>query len=114
MCETKVAYMIKFSIVQYVCRKLNKDVADTPFSFLFDETTNSQVKKQNDRYFMYWAKQGRRVVHRYCGLLFVGHSYADALLNHYLDFVNVLGLDSFVLLHFRMDGPNTNFSFERW
>ena len=63
MCETKVAYVIRFGIAQYVRRKLIKDVADTLFSFLFDETANSQVKKQYDGYVMYWSKQDRRVVH---------------------------------------------------
>lgn len=48
MCgaNVRVACMIKFGIAQYVYRKLIKDVADTPFSFFFDETTNSQIKKQ--------------------------------------------------------------------
>ena len=46
ICETKVVYVIKFGNAQCVCRKLIKDVADTSFSFLFDETINSQVKKQ--------------------------------------------------------------------
>ena len=44
MCETKIVYIIKVGIPQYVHRKLIKDVADTPFSSLFDKTTNSQVK----------------------------------------------------------------------
>ena len=70
MCETKVAYMIKFSIAQYIRRKLIKEVADTPFSFLFDETTNSQVKKHYDRCSVYCSKQDRRVVHQYHGSLF--------------------------------------------
>ena len=108
-----MAYMIKFSIAQYVRRKLIREVADTPFSFLFDETTNSQVKKHYDRCSVYWSKQDRRVVHQYHGSLFLGHSDADTLVRHYLDFVNAFGLDSSMLLHFRMDDPNTNFSFER-
>ena len=37
----------------------------------------------------------------------------QALVNHYLDFVKALGLDFSMLLHFGMDGPNTNLSFER-
>ena len=90
MCETKKAYVIKFSIAQYVRRKPIKDVADTPFSFLFDETTSSQVQKQDDGYVVYWSKQDRVVVHRYCGSLFVGHCDADTLLNNYLDFVKAL------------------------
>ena len=59
MCETKVAYVINFVMAQYVRRKLVKDVADTLFSFLFDETSNSHVKKQYDGYVVYWSKEDR-------------------------------------------------------
>ena len=113
MCETKVMYIIKFGIAPYVRRKLCKDVADTPFSFLFDETTTSQVKKQYDGYVVYWSKKENRVVHSYCGSLFVGHCDANNLVDHYFDFVEALGLDSSMLLHYGMDGPNTNLSFEK-
>jgi len=113
MCETKVAYVIKFGIAPHVRRNLIKDIADTPFSFLFDETTTSQTKKQYDGYVIYWSKQNHRVIHRYCGSLFVGHCDADALVNHYLEFVKALGFDSSMLLHYGMDGPNTNVSFEK-
>ena len=113
MCETKVAYIIKFGIAPYVRRKLVKDLADTPFSFLFDETTTSQVKKQYDGYVIYWSSRAGKVVHQYCGSLFVGHCDADALVNHYTEFAEAFGLDSSMLLHFGMDGPNTNLSFEK-
>lgn len=52
MYETKVAHVIKFGIAQYIRRKLIKDIADTPFSYLFNEAINSQVKKQYDRCFV--------------------------------------------------------------
>ena len=45
--------------------------------------------------------------------MFVDYSDADALVNHYLDFVKALGLNSSMLLHFGMNGSNTNLSFER-
>lgn len=89
---------------QYVRRKPINDVTDTPFSFLFDETTNSQVKKQCGGYVVYWPKQYCRVVHTYCGSFFVGHCDVDALVNHYLDLVKAFELDSSVL-YFKMDGP---------
>ena len=44
----KVQYVIKFGIADYVKKKLINDAKDTPYSFLFDETTTSQVKKQYD------------------------------------------------------------------
>ena len=62
---------------------------------------------------MYWSKQDCRVVCRYCSSLFVGHCDADTLVKHYVDFVKAPGLDSSMLLHFGMDGSNTNLSFER-
>ena len=99
MCETKLTYVIKFGVAQHVCRKLIKDVADAPFSFLFDETANNRLKKQYDGYVVYWSKQDRRVVNRYCGSLFVGHCDADALVNHYLDFVKHFSV------HFRIFLP---------
>ena len=56
-----MVYVIKFGNVQCVRRKLIKDAVDTSFSFLFDETTNSQVKKQCGGYVVYWSKQDPRV-----------------------------------------------------
>ena len=113
MCETKIVYVIKVVIPQYVHRKLIKDVADTPFSSLFDKATKSQVKKQYGEYVMYWSKQDCRVVSRYCSSSFVGHCDADTLVKHYVGFVKALELDSSMLLHFGMDASNTNLSFER-
>ena len=85
---------------------------DTPYSFLFDETTNSQVKNQYDGYIIYLSKRSDSIVHSDCGLLFLGHCTAVDLVEHYEKFLKQLGIDSKFLLHFGMDGPNVNLSFE--
>ena len=46
MADTKCLYVIKFGIADYLTKKLIYDANCVPFSFLFDESTNSQVKKQ--------------------------------------------------------------------
>ena len=55
MADTKSQYVIKFGIADYLTKKLIYDVNRVPFSFLFDESTNSQVKKQYDGYVSYWS-----------------------------------------------------------
>ena len=52
------------------------------------------------------------VEHAYCGSSFVGHCTADDLVTHYREFIKQYGLDSNYLLHYGMDGPNVNLSFE--
>lgn len=46
MSDTKVKYVIQFGIGPFILKQLIKDLKDTPFTFMFDETTSSQVKKQ--------------------------------------------------------------------
>ena len=72
---------------------LINDAAETPFSFLFDETTNSQVKKEYDAYLIYWSEKTGMIEHAYCGSLFVGHFVADDLVNHYKEFIKQYGLN---------------------
>ena len=44
--ETKSRYVVRFGLAPFVKDELSTDVQKTPYSFKFDETTNSQVKKQ--------------------------------------------------------------------
>ena len=84
-----------------------------PFSFKFDETTTSQVKKQYDVYLSYWSKSADKVVSSYAGTLFVGHCTASDLVSHYNTMVEKLQLDSSHLLHLGMDGPKVNLTFQK-
>ena len=48
--ETKVKYSVQFGIAK-------QDFSKTPFTFKFDETTTSQIKKQYDGYIYYWCQK---------------------------------------------------------
>ena len=111
--DTKVVYVIKYALADHIKEGLIKEVAKTPFSFLFDETTTSQVKKQYDAYLIYWSEKTHLIEHAYIGSLFVGHCDADDLVKHYQEFVRQYGLENDYLLHVGMDGPNVNLSFEK-
>ena len=110
--DSKVQYVIKNGIADHLKKQLIYDVKNTPYSFLFDGITNSQVKKQYDGYVIYLSKRSDSIVHSYCGSLFVGHCTAVGLVDHYEEFVKQLDIDSKFLLHFGMDRSNVNISFE--
>ena len=54
--DSKFQYVIKYGIVDHLKKQLIYDVKNTPYSFLFDDTTNCEVKKQYDGYVIYWPK----------------------------------------------------------
>ena len=90
------------------------DVNCVPFSFLFDESTNNQVKKQYG-YVWYWSPRFDQIVSTYADSLFVGHCNPDDLVEHYNHFVDKLELSTFDLHDFFKD---LNFFFKlssaRW
>lgn len=109
--ETKSKYVIQFGLAPYVKEELINEVKKTPYSFKFDESTTSQVKKQYDGYVSFYSTSLGRIVTSYCGSLFVGHCTADDLVDHFFEFVRDLGLDLNLLLALGIDGPNVNKSF---
>ena len=110
--ETKVKYNLQFGIAPYCKKKLIYDVANSPFTFKFDETTNNQVKKQYDGYLQYWSKRQNEVVNRCYGSMFIGHCDSNQLVDHYRTFADSLELDSNFLLHLGMDGHHVNKCFQ--
>ena len=44
--ETKVKYCLQYGIAPHFKDLISKDLANSPFTFKFDETTTSQMKKQ--------------------------------------------------------------------
>ena len=101
--ETKVKYYIQFGIAPYFKDELAKDIKGAGFSFKFDETTPSQVKKQYDGYITYFSKNLQKVITAYVGSLFVG----------LFEFMKTLNLDTDFLLSIGMDGPSVNKSFKK-
>ena len=55
--KTKITYVIQHGIVPYIADLLQQDIASKPFSFKFDETTTSQIKKQYDAYLTLRGKE---------------------------------------------------------
>ena len=92
--DSKVQYVIKYGIVDHLKKQMIYIVKNTPYSFLFDETTSSKVKKQYDSYVIYWYKRFDSIVYSYCRSLFVGHCTAVNLVEHYKEFVKQLDIDS--------------------
>ena len=71
MGGTKAQGTIKFEIADCLKEKLIYNV--NRVSFLFDESTNNEVKKQYDGYVSYYSRRYHQVVSAYEGSLFVGH-----------------------------------------
>ena len=90
-------YNIQFRLAPHIKDMLKEDYKNTPFCFKFDETTTSQIKKQDD------------------GSLFSSMvtESAEDLLDHFFHFMKNLNLDNDFLISISMDGPNVNKSFEK-
>ena len=93
-----------------IINKLIYDVNCVPFSFLFDESTNNQIKKQYGSFILVtkvWSSC-------FCLGWFVICWILQCIVNenHCNDFVDKLELKSDYLLHSGMDGWIVNLSFE--
>lgn len=86
MSETKCKYLIQFGVCPWILEDLKEDFRDSAFSFLFDETTTIQVKKQYDAYVRFESKRHGKIADRYCGSLFLGHCDSDHLVNNFCEF----------------------------
>lgn len=113
MSQTKCKYLVQFGIYPWIMEDLVMDLKGTPYSYKFDETTTSQVKKQYDAYVQYESKRFGDMINRYCGSLFLGHCKAVDLKDHFFQFGRKLSWDINFLLQIEMDGPHLNSSFHK-
>ena len=111
--KTKVKYIIEYGIAPYIQEIVMKDIMERPFTFHFDETTSSQVKKQYDGYVTYFSLSKKGIRTPYCGALFVGRCTAEDLVTHFYEFMKKVGLDPTYMLSLGMDGPNVNLLFQK-
>lgn len=109
----KVKYTLQFGIAPYLKKIILSDLIDLPFTFGFDETTTSQIKKQYDAYACYHSSHFGQIVTVYLGTLFVGRCTADDLLNHFYELLEKIGLRPECIISLGMDGPNVNLAFKR-
>lgn len=111
--KTKVKYIIEYGIAPHIREIVMKDIKERPFTFHFDETTTSQVKKQYDGYVTYYSLSKKEIRTSYCGTLFVGRCTAEDLITHFYEFMKKVGLDPTFMLSLGMDGPNVNILFQK-
>lgn len=73
MSHTKVSYLIKDGLGLYYLQQLSADVksSDGYFTLQFDETVNSQVRKQCDLLVRYWSEKDGTVAVRFLQALFL-------------------------------------------
>ena len=88
----KVKYMLQFGVAPFMRSVILNELKGLPFSFRFDETTTSQVKKQYDAYATYNSKHFGCIITVYLGTLFVGKCTAEDLLNHVNDMLDKIQL----------------------
>ena len=109
--ETKVKYVIQFGIAPYIKQLILDEIKGKSFSFLFDETTIQQVRKQFYAYLQYWSSESQ-ISNIYAGSCFVGHCTSDLLFDHFHHFIKELELNPNLHLHLGMDGWNLNLKFQ--
>ena len=112
--ETKIEYSFQFGLAPYFMQSLQDDFLGRAFSFKFDETTSSQVKKQYGGCIQYWSNSMRCIVVSYCRSLFVGHCPSGILVEPFIfEFNKKTNLDINYLLRIGMEGPNVNLKFQK-
>ena len=110
--SAKMAYIIKYGLGKYFKDTLKEDLHHVPFTFNFDESTTTHVKKQYDAYACYWSNLHNCLVNNCVGSVFIGHCTSSDLVDHYLEFKRRLDFNDHMLLHLEMDGPNVSLVFE--
>lgn len=113
MSYTKCKYIVQYGICEWLLEELVKDVKEKPYSFLFDETTTVQIKKQYDAYIHYESSTHSKILTRYCGSSFHGHCDAKQLIENFYEFKKKLSLNVNYLLQIMMDGPKVNLLFQK-
>lgn len=113
MSYTKCKYIVQYGLCEWLLEELVRDSKDKPYSFLFDETTTIQVKKQYDGYVRYESPTHNKILTRYCGSTFHGHCDAKQLKANFFEFKKKCLLNVNYLLQIMMDGPKTNLLFQK-
>lgn len=87
LSATKYRYLTTFGLGPHFSKLLANDVKKSPaHSIMFDETLNAQLQsKQLDVHIRYWSEDLSRVESRYYNSIFIGHSTANDLVEHYAE-----------------------------
>ena len=85
--ETSLKYSIQLGLAPCFMQFLQDNFPGRTFSFKFDETAMSQVKKQYDGSIQYWSNSMKCIVILYCGSRFVDHCPSETLVEHFFEFI---------------------------
>ena len=65
MSRTKISYLITEGLSPFFIEDLKKDIRDSFYSLLFDETTNNESEKELQIMIRYWPKLKNEIVTRH-------------------------------------------------
>ena len=87
LSETKYRYLTTFGLGPHFGKLLANEAKRSPaHSIMFDESLNTQLQsKQLDVHIRYWSEDHSRVECRYYNSIFIGHSTANDLMEHYAE-----------------------------
>ena len=110
--RNKVKYMIQFGIAPVLRKEIMEDLTGHPYTFKFDESTTSQIKKQYDAYPWHFSPTLKQVQTVYLHTLLDGRCTAEDLIGHYEEMCSTIDLDTDYCLSLGMDGPNVSKCFQ--
>ena len=111
MSKSKVSYLISDGLGPYFRSDLCSKVSASPgYVIQYDETANSQIRKQCDILVRYWSEDKGQVVVHFLKAAMFGHATGEDVANSILETLQETGyqlpLDK--LLNLGSDGPNVN------
>lgn len=111
MSKSKVSYLISGGLGPYFRKDLCMKVSASPgYVIQYDETANSQVRKQCDTLVRYWSEEKGQVVVHFLKATMFGHATGKCVANIILETLQETGYELPLgkLLNLGSDGPNMN------
>ena len=111
MGKSKVSYLISDGLGPYYRKMLCENVSKAPgFVIQYDETSNSQVRKQMDVLVRYWSEAKGKVVVQFLKAIMFGRAKGDNVSRAILGALQEAGYQMPLskLLNLGSDGPNVN------
>ena len=108
MSRTKMSYLITEGLSHFFIEDLKKDIRDSFYSLLFDETTNNESEKELQIMIRYWSKLKNEIVTRHLETFFICDGKANTVKDHLFKAIDNFGLPYKKLTMVGSDGPNVN------
>ncbi|XP_015930082.1 uncharacterized protein [Parasteatoda tepidariorum] len=106
--KTKLSYLITEALGPYFHENLIADVKTSPYSLLYDETTNNSNHKELQFALRFWSEDYQEIVCRHLKTVFIGHATANDIKKQIENALRESGLSLNKLLMLGSDGPNVN------